>query len=180
MRQNVAAAAFLLLCVFMFGFGMNACGGEASRDRFGYAKRDFDAKICGNIDGDEVAAVLKSRPSAKEGECDLILSFSSPAALGGMTLTRYTSGECEARLGELVLRDFKADGLFEPFLVMLYSKDATSVKRNDGKSTTVRVSDGSCELEYLFLDGYDYPHSIKGSIGERKIELTVQSLDFIE
>ncbi len=178
MRSNISTAAFLLLCVLVFGFGMNACGTNASRDSFGYTRRDFNAKICGRVDGDEVEIIIKNRPTANEGEYDLTLYYTSPSALAGLVVSRTAQGEYEARLGELVMRNFKADGLFEPVLPFLYQGPAT-VRRNSDKSTSVNVSTRDYELEYIFQKECDYPQSIKGMAHGREIELWVQSLDFV-
>ena len=179
MRSNIATAAFLLLCVLVFGFGMNACGGDASRDRFDFAKRDFNAKICGTVSGDEVETVLQSRPSATDGEYDVSLSYNSPDSLAGLTVSRKTTGIYEARLGELVMHDFKADGLLEPFLTLLYQGPAHSVARNKDGIITIKVNTEKYDLEYLFPQGYKYPQSIKGTVDGRKIELFVQGIDFV-
>ena len=180
MKSNIATAAFLLLCILMFGFQMNSCKSAELRDRFEYTSRDLNAKICGTVDGDDVEIILKSRPSAADNEYDVTLIFESPSALDGLVLSRAGSGICEARLGELVLRDFDADGFLEPFLTLLYSGEASSVRKDAEEGTVVTVKDGERELEYAFQDGCEHPHSIKGKIGERNIELLVQSLEFLQ
>lgn len=177
MKSNTATMAFLLLCIIIFGFGMNACGGNATRDRFEYTERDINAKINGTVDGDDVNVVLKSRPDAGQGEYDLTLTFESPDALGGLVISHNTNGSYEARLGELIMHDFKADGLFEPFLTLLYHGEIASVFRDSEGHTTFFVKQEGIDLEYLFLKGSAYPYSIKGSLGDRKIELFVQRLD---
>ena len=179
MKSNVATVAFLLLCIIIFGIGMNACGGAATRNRFEYTERSLDAKIYGKIVGNEVAVTLKSRPRAAEGECDLTVICESPAAFSGLAVSRSTSGIYEARLGELIVRDFKADGFLEPFLTLLYHGEISSVSRDSKGNTTILVNQGEIRLEYLFPKDQEYPQSIKGSIGKREIELFVQSLDFI-
>lgn len=179
MKSNIATAAFLLLCILVFGFGMNSCGGAATKDRFAYTDRNFDAKISGNIDGKEFSVILKNRPNAAEDECATVLSFESPASLNGLVLSRDTEGICEARLYELILQDFKADGLFEPFLSLLYSGEISSVKKTEKGDTVIRVNDATFDLEYTFPKGYEYPYSIKGNVGGREIELFIKRLDFI-
>lgn len=179
MKSNIATAAFLLLCILMFGFGMNSCSGVYTRDRFAYTNRDFDARVEGKIDGDEVAVKIQNRPGAADGEYNTILSFTSPAALCGLILSVNGNGEFEARLDELILRDFKADGLLKPFLSLIYSGDIASVSVNENKATLISVKTDEYDLIYVFPDGYEYPESIKGKIGERKIELWVKSFEFI-
>lgn len=179
MRSNIATIAFLLLCFIVFGFGLNACAGTATRDRFEYAQYNLDAKIYGKIDGDEITVTLKSRPNATDGECDLTLIYTSPAALGGLVLSRNGSGICEARLGELIMQDFKADKLFEPFLAFLSLGEISSISKDREGNVTVFVKQDEIDLEYLFLQGQEYPQSIKGRIATREIELFVESLDFV-
>ena len=179
MKSNIATAAFLLLCILVFGFTMNSCGSAATKDSFSYTSRNFDAKISGNIEGEEVSVILKNRPNAAEGEYVTTLSFESPAALSGLVLSRNAEGICEARLYELIMHDFKADGLFEPFLSLLYSGEIASVTKNSAEDTVVRVNNAEFNLEYTFLAGYEYPYSIKGMVGDREIELYVKRLDFV-
>lgn len=177
MKSNIATAAFLLLCILMFGFGMNSCSGVYSRDRFAYTSRDFDAHVEGRIDGDEVAIKIQNRPSATESEYNLILSFTSPTALGGLTLSRCGNGRCEARLGELILQDFKAEGLLKPFLSLIYSGEIASVSIDEDKATVISVKTDEYDLIYCFPDGYEYPQSIIGKVGDRKIELLIKSFE---
>lgn len=179
MKSNIATAAFLFFCILIFGFQMNSCKSADLKGRFEYSRCDLDAKICGTVDGDEVEVILKSRPSAAENEYGVTLIFESPAALDGLVISRAQTGICEARLGELVLRDFDADGFLEPFLTLLYSGEISSIKRDAEGNTAVTVKDGERELEYVFRDECEYPYSIKGRIGERSIALVVQSLDLL-
>lgn len=179
MKSNIATIAFLLLCFIIFGIGLNACGGTATRNRFEYTERNLDAKIYGKIDGNEVTVTLKSRPNATEGECNLTLIYESPAAFSGLVLSRNTSGIFEARLGELIMQDFKADGLVEPFLALLSPAEISSVAKDREGNTTVCVKQDEIDLEYLFLQGQEYPQSIKGYIATREIELFVQNLAFV-
>ncbi len=178
MKSNIATAAFLLFFILLFSFGMNSCAGEAAEDRFAYTKRDFDADICGAVDGTEIAATLKSRPSDVTGECSVSLVFESPKSLRGLVVSRGDSGKYDARLGELIVQDFDADGLIQPFLTLIYSGEISSLRRDSDGNTIVSVQNGDYDLEYVFSKDFDYPSQIKGRIGERKIELLVQSLDF--
>ena len=179
MKSNVATVAFLLLCIIIFGIGMNACGGTATRNRFEYTERNLDAKIYGKIDGNEVTVTLKSRPNATEGESNLTLIYKSPAAFSGLVLSQNTSGIFDARLGELIMQDFKADGLVEPFLTLLSPGEISSIVKDRRGNTTVFVKQNEIDLEYLFPKGQEYPQSIKGRISTREIELFIQSLDFV-
>lgn len=180
MRSNVATIAFLLLCLIIFGFRINACGENEVRDRFEYTERDFDAKIYGSIADDEVSAILKSRVSTCKGEYDITLAFESPDTIDGLVISHNTQTDTyEARLGELILHKFKADGLLEPFLTLLYHGEVYSVSRDNIGNTSVFVKQDGMELEYLFLKGSEYPYSITGSVGGRGIELFVESLNFV-
>jgi hypothetical protein len=179
LKSNIATAAFFLLCILVFGFAMNSCVGTATKDRFGYTNRNFDARICGSIEGDEVAVTLKSRPDALEGEYEATLSFEAPASLCGLVLSRGADGICEARLYELIMRDFKADGLIEPFLSLVYSGEIALATQNSVGDAIIYVKNETCDLEYTFPEGYDYPHRIKGVVNDREIELFVERLDFV-
>ncbi len=180
MKSNLSTAAFLLFFILLFGFNLNSCSTAATRDRFQYTRLDFDAEMCGTVDGEKIEASLKSRPSAEDGKCVLLLSFRSPAALCGLTLSRDASGETEARLGELVLPSIDADGFFEPFLSLVYRGDAFSVRYDGNQNAIVSVCDENCDLVYLFQKEYSYPRQISGTVGSRKIELTLEKLDFID
>jgi len=179
-KSNLSTAAFLLFFVLLFGINLNACSGAAVKDRFQYTRLDFDAEISGTLDGEKIEARIKSRPSAEEGECVLLLSFHSPQALRGLTLSRDASGKTEARLGELVLREIDADGFFEPFLPLIFNGDVFSVRYDEKQNATVSVCDENCDLEYFFPKEFVYPQRISGTVGARKIELTLEKLDFID
>jgi hypothetical protein len=178
MRANIATAAFLILCVFVLGFMLNSCAAVGSVDHFGYTSGGFDAKIDGRIDGEEVSVIFKSRHADGEGN-NVTLIWETPSAIDGLVLSRKTTGEYEARLGELVLHDFNAEGLLEPFLPLLYSGDITSIRKNRDGRTIILVKEGELDLEYVFSEKTDHPHSIKGRVGERNIELYVKSLEFV-
>ena len=178
MRANIATAAFFILCFFVFGFMFSSCAAVGETDYFGYVSRDFDAKMHGQIDGDEVSLTLKNRRGADGGN-SVTLIFDSPKALDGVVLSRSDTGEYEARLGELILHDFNAEGLFEPFLTLLHSREIASIKKDSEGRAIINVKQGEVDLEYVFSDKITHPHSIKGRVGERNIELFVDSLDFI-
>jgi len=178
MRSNIAAAAFLILCIFVFGFMLNSCAGADYADRFSYTAHDFEAKIQGQIDGNEVSVILRSRRSENEGNT-VTLTYKSPDALDGIVLSQTASGEYEARLGELVLQDFNAEGLLKPFLPFLYSGEIASARKDGEGHTVISVKSGENDLEYVFSEKSEYPHSVKGRVGERYIELFVETLEFI-
>ena len=83
MRANIATAAFLILCVFVLGFLLNSCAAAGSVDHFGYASGDFDAKIDGRIDGEEVSVIFKSRHADGEGN-NVTLIWEMPSAIDGL------------------------------------------------------------------------------------------------
>ena len=169
----------LLLVVILISIAASSCKSNIAKSRFEYALHDFDAEITGTINGDKVSAKLQSRPSAGAESYKIVLSFDAPESLCGVVLSYRADGTGEARLGDIILREFNPDGFFEPFLPLLYSGEVASITRIENGSTVVSVQNERYDLEYVFLKGCEYPQSIKGTVEEREIELFVQSLDFV-
>ena len=176
--SKIDLRTLLLICVLLLGLAITSCADSITENKFEYTARTFEAKIVGTVDGEEVAVRLQNRPGAVGEGPAVVLSFEAPGSLRGIVISQRADGTREVRLGELVLHNFHAEGLLEPFLTLLYSGEVTSARRDENRSTVVSVQNGEYDLEYLFLKGYDYPYSVRGVVCGRETELFVQSIEF--
>ncbi len=170
MKSDIAAASFLILFLLIFAFYSTSCSSNVISDPFDYTDEDFDVEISGTVDEQSVRAKLSVRPNAGEEECSICLCFIYPEHLNGITVTLYSDGKSEARLGSSVYSGIDFEGLVAPFLSLCEGKEISSVKKY-GDRNEVRVCDESCDLNYVFLHDFKIPVSVKGEYSGRIIDL---------
>ncbi len=178
MKSNIATAAFLLLFILIFAFGLNSCSDGMAQDRLEYTEKDFDAEISGTLDGQRIEAILRNRPSAENGECIRTLTFTFPESLRGMILSCSNEEENEIRLGDLIIKDIDTSGLWQPFFPFFGTSEMLSTETDRNGNTVISVCDENCDVKYVFSQDSDYPKRIFGKVGDRKIDLSVKSLNF--
>ncbi len=179
MRSDIATVGFLLFFLLIFVFCSNSCSEDTLKDPFEYTKAEFDAEICGTVDGSELSAVIHSHPRTKDAESFIEIKFTYPKTLEGLCAKLYENGGSEVRLGELSAENIDISGLIEPFSAYLSPKEITSAQVGDKGEKILSVCDENCDLKYVFTQNKNYPEKISGNIEGRQICFEAKSFVFL-
>lgn len=154
-------------------------GCAAPADPLAYQREGACLTLSGQIDSLTYAAELMLDPVLPEEALDtrgFILTYTAPASLCGITLTR-SDGRMTLSRGALTAED--ADGRFAGMALpaALFCIDCTlqsaAVLTEDG-ATLNRVEASDDEGSYiLWLDADGFPRRIEGRIGERTVSADV-------
>ena len=160
--------AFLML----FALSAVSCDGAYaySEDAF---NRPFFADVSGNIDGEEVSAKIYCDPSdhkTKEIYEKLIITFSSPEGLEGVTVTLMSSGEGYVRFENVISKEPYYAPMTDMFSSLLISGEPLSIEKDSSGDMILRYADIGKDLTYVF-SGERVLKEINGTQGRRKISL---------
>ncbi len=180
MKSNIATFGFLLLFLLVYMFCSNSCSEQMVSDPFEYTEKAFDAELFGKIDGEEMGAVLQSRPNAAGEEIKVCARFIAPRGLSSITVSLTGDGITEARIGDLKIENDHLKGLLKPFESFYEHASVSSLYRGGNKKLYVTVCDENCDLEYVFAAESPYPEQIKGVYYGRKIEFSVKIFKFAD
>ncbi len=174
MRSDIATVGFLLLFLLVFIFCSNSCSEPSSQDPLEFTQNNFDAELCGAIDGNEFSAFLQCCSASDRNGKSISVEFSSPLSVRGMKISKGANGEYKLELGDMITNKVNASGLMEPFSALFENKKATSSRKGDHGERILSVCDENCDLEYIFLLDDTYPCKIRGTINERKIDINIK------
>ncbi len=142
-----------------------SCKGEGEK-LFGYMNEPFFMEIGGEIDGVAFEARVYCDPTehlTKEIFEKMIISFSSPKELDGITVSLLSSGKCITRLGSIVSSEYVSENICDIFEMFSPEKEMTRIKKEVDK-TVVEFEDEKGITVYIF-DENNRPVRIEG---ERK------------
>ncbi len=180
MKTAIQTVCFFLLFFFWFLICPSSCTSEASIDRRAYTKSDFDAKICGELDGIRIEGILQNRPSATGDSVKALFRFESPDSLRGLTVSVSGNGSVSARLGDVCDSSDSLFSLTDFFLSVTEMGEPSSVEKNKDGGVTVRVCDENCDLKYAFSSDSPIPSQISGKYKGRSVTFSltqIQSFD---
>jgi hypothetical protein len=141
-------------------------------------KHPFFADVCGTVDGEIIEAKIYCDPSdhkTKEIYEKLIVTFSSPEGLEGVTVTLLSSGEGLVRFENVISKDPYYAPMTELFSSLFISGEPLTVKREDDGNMTLCYKDAERDLTYTF-DSQCNLTLIEGSQNGKTISLRISSL----
>ena len=118
-----------------------------------YMSKPFLVDIEGEIDGTLVSARVFCDPTehlTKEIYEKMIISFSSPESLSGVTVTLISSGKCITRLGDAVSKEYSSESISDFFDILSPQNTATRIKKEPDGKTIAEYEDKGGIATYIF------------------------------
>lgn len=177
MKSALQTICFFLLFFFLFLICPSSCTSEAAIDRSAYTKKDFDARICAELDGMRIEGLLQNMPSASDDSAGAVFRVEAPDSLRGITVSVDKNGAVSARLGEICKSDNALSSIADFFLPVVKMGETYSVEKGSDGSLKVRVCDGECDLVYLFSPDSPFPSRISGIFKEKNIDISIEGIN---
>ena len=174
LKNKTVFAIFLTFAVTLFTLGCNKTDGVARQ----YFKEPFFMDINGEIDGIQISARVYCDPTehlTKEIYEKMIISFSAPKSLGGVTVTLLSSGKCITRLGDTVSEEYVSEGICDIFEIFAPEKEMTRIKNESGKAVA-EYEDERGITAYVFDENGQLIRAM-GERGGRIFEFNVKTVE---
>ncbi len=173
MKTALQTVCFFLLFFFLFLICPSSCTSTAAIDRGAYTRQNFDARICGELDGIEFEGVLQNRPHAEGEALKTVFRVESPDSLRGITVSVDKTGAVSARLGEICKSGSSISSMAYFFLPVTEMGEAYSIEKGSNGVINIRVLDDDRDLMYIFASDSRLPSRINGIFRGKVIDLSV-------
>ena len=173
MKTALQTVCFFLLFFFLFLICPSSCTGGAVVDRGAYTKKDFDARLYGELDGVRIEGTLQSRPSASDESAKAVFRVEAPDSLRGITVSVDKNGVVSARLGEICKSGSSIASISDFFWPVIEMGETYSVEKGSDGSVKVRVLDDDSDLVYLFSPDARFPSRITGIFKEKDVDIAI-------
>lgn len=148
---------------------------EAAFDPFVNYREPFRVNVSGTVDGTEIEAVVFCDPTehlTKEIYNVLIVSFSLPKSLNGITVSLRSDGKATVRLKDTEEELPLYSDIAEPFLALCPKGEPESVERTESGGLKIVYADGEDKVNYIF-DENGQMKKAEGEIKGRKVSLNI-------
>lgn len=135
MRKQQRLTCFLLLLCALFSLA--ACNKGSTGSYFSYRKNDFHAEIRGELNGISFTAEI-GQTDTEDGAI-LFVTYLSPEALDGLTVTQNGDGEVSVTLGEITPSGEIAHLLLSPIKALFVGDEILAVQKN-AQSTILQTA----------------------------------------
>ncbi len=197
----------LLACVMSVALFLSGCSPTGVTDDFAYSDTAFSATIQGTLTrlspdgyrggatltGDALTGVAQSLEATVTvgapgggGARDLIVTFTSPPALAGLTVALTHSADSATRVvtltrtapgGTIILDDRSAPGTYDALLrfaeILLPVGDITATSPTQAGCHTVTRRSSGAEIVYTFEEGTLLPLAVRSETAYERLDLRV-------
>lgn len=143
---------FAILTVMILTLCTVACHISDS-DILTHMKSPFLMELRGEVDEEEVSARVYCDPTehlTKEIYEKMIITFSAPESLEGITLSCLSNGNVIARLGNIVSEEYPSDTASIFFDVLCPQAAPTRIKKDAEGKTVAEYENSKGKIEYIF------------------------------
>lgn len=178
-KIKTVIAIFTVILIATALLSLSSCDkGAGISDK--YTKSPFQIEIEGETDGKVVSARVYVDPTAhltKEIYPKMIITFSYPQNLDGITVTYLSNGKSLVRYGELISEELSSpNGISELFDIFVPGKEFTRVKKAPSGKTVAEYESGQGKISYVF-DENDRLTEISGEQNRRFFHFDVKVVE---
>lgn len=135
MRKQSSLACFLLVVGMLFS--LVACNGGSAGNYFSYRESNFHAEIQGELNGVSFTAEI-GRTGAEDAAA-LYVTYLSPEALNGLTVTQNAGGEVSVSLDGITPGTETVQSLIAPLQALFEGEEILTVQKN-GQTTILQTA----------------------------------------
>ena len=135
MRKQSSLACFLLILGVLFA--ATACKDGSTGSYFSYRESNFHAEIQGELNGVSFTAEI-GRTGTEDG-ATLYVTYLSPEALNGLTVTQNAGGEVSVSLDGITPGTETVQSLIAPLQALFEGEEILTVQKN-GQTTTLQTA----------------------------------------
>lgn len=177
-KNKTVIAILLFLTILIAPLILSSCENAATITDI-YTSSPFLMEIEGEIDGNILSARIYIDPTqhrTKEVYEKMIITFSSPENLDGITVTYLSNSKTLVRLEDLISQELPSDGISKLYEIFVPRGELTRLKKEEDGKTVAEYENAQGKISYVF-DKYDRLTVIKGEYNKRFFHFDVKVVE---